>query len=171
MDIPAPTQAKKEETVDEAQPTAVAVNVKTATAEKPTEEKTISETVTRKEEPKPTEAGDKDSPKKDLKDAEFAALEEKRKALQEMITSKKYELPIKEKRSRPLLTFGLIPKKSRRSKKKKIVKKEQQQNKPKSHQKILIIVLVVVVIGAVLAIDAGMIDIGVKLPFDLIKNV
>lgn len=118
---------------------------------------------------------DKVQEKADLKDEAFAKEEAERKKTAELIATKKFFLPIREKRSKPLLTLSFLPKKNKKVKKKvaKVSKVADTPRKKKSSssQTILVVVLVVVLIGAVLAIDAGIIDIGVKLPFDLIKNV
>jgi hypothetical protein len=89
-----------------------------------------------------------------------------------MITEKRFFLPIKEKRQNTALTLVALPKKAKKPKKTAPNKIEGDPKKSgSSHQAMLIVILVVVLIGTVFAIDAGMIDIGIKLPFDLIKNV
>jgi len=124
---------------------------------------------------KTDEAGkpaDKVQEKADLKDEAFAKEEADRNKTAELILSKQFFLPIREKRSKPLLTLALLPKKNKKQKR-KTTKVAETSVKKKSNgtQTLLIIVLVAILIGALLAIDAGMIDIGVKLPFDFIKNV
>ena len=114
---------------------------------------------------------DKVQEKADLKDEAFAKDEAQRKKTAEIIASKKFFLAIHEKRSKPLLTLSFIPKRNKKLKKKVAKTVDAPKKKRSSSQTILIVALVVVLIGAVLAIDAGMIDIGVKLPFDFIKNV
>ena len=109
--------------------------------------------------------------KSDLKDEALSKAEKNREKIAEIITSKKYFLPIREKRSKPLLTLAFLPKKSKKLKKKiSKVPDTPQRKKANSTQTMLVVILVVVLIGAVVAIDAGMIDIGIKLPFDFIKN-
>lgn len=160
MDIPAPDKEKAE---DEHK-----VVVKSASTA-PKETKAPVEAVPEISSPESSEKTELPSTKADIKDEAFAAEEAKRKNLADMITEKRYFLPIKEKIQSPALTLLALPKKAKKSTPKK---QEPTGKKPaKGHQTMLIIILVVILIGTVFAIDAGMIDIGVKLPFDLIKNV
>ncbi len=98
--------------------------------------------------------------------------DEERKKIAELISNKKYFLGIKEKRSSPLLVVGSTGKKTKKAKKKssKKVEKKDSKSPNKNKQSIQIAVFVVILLGFVLAIDAGLVDIGVNLPLDLIKS-
>lgn len=111
--------------------------------------------------------------KVDMKDDALAKEEARRKKIVEVINSKTFFLPIKEKRSNPILTFASAPKKVKSIKKvSHTAGQDAGAKKPmKSKQTLLIVIFILVVIGAVAAVDAGVVDIGVKLPFDFIKNV
>jgi hypothetical protein len=96
MDIPAPTK--------EAEATKIAVT-KTSSTTTPTEpvtDPTPPSNTAQKASDKATEA------------------EEKGKKIAELITSKKYHLAIKEKRTRPLLTFSILPQKKKTATKKSL---------------------------------------------------
>lgn len=96
--------------------------------------------------------------------------DEANKKIAELISSKQYILPIKERRTKPLLVLSL----STRKKKKSIPSRKPTNKtvKPKGKDKkmIQLVVLVGLVIGLFLAIDIGWIDIGLKLPFSLFGN-
>ena len=155
MDIPSPSKDAEGQKIE--------VSMASSSSKVPAVE---SATTTK---PETTPAGEQTQVKADLKDEALSKEEAERKKVAEMIVSKKYFLPIKEKRTNPALTFALLPKKS---KKKSTVKKTETTKKPKARNKqmLLLGVLVLVLVGAVVAIDAGVIDVGIKLPFDLIKN-
>lgn len=90
--------------------------------------------------------------------------------LAELINSKKYNLNIKEKRTKPLLVISLgIKRKKKLKNSHKTIKKVA---KPKNSKKQMTQagLLAVLVIGLVLAIDIGWLDIGIKLPFSLFGN-
>jgi hypothetical protein len=104
--------------------------------------------------------------------AEAADLEDDQsKKINELISSKQYYLGIKEKHTHQILTLGATSKKSKKSKKKTVKKSEQKPKKSSGNNKTMVQVgvLVVLILGFVVALDAGFVDIGVKLPFDLIK--
>ena len=94
-----------------------------------------------------------------------------RKKIVELVSSKQYHLSIKEKRSSPLLIVGWSSKKPKKAKKKSNKKSEATvKAKPgKNKSLIQVVVLVALLFGFVLAIDAGLLSIGVTLPFDFIK--
>jgi cobalamin biosynthesis Mg chelatase CobN len=156
MDIPAPSKDSEGQKIE--------VSTTSSSSKMPAPESTAaaakSETTT---------ASGQAPAKTDLKDEALSREEAERKKVAEMIASKKYFLPIKEKRTNPALTFTLLPKKS---KKKSATKKTESTKKPKAKNKqtLLLGILALVLVGALVAIDAGVIDVGIKLPFDLIKN-
>ncbi len=88
--------------------------------------------------------------------------------LAEMISSKKYALDIKEKRTKPLLVFSVLPAKHKKAAAKP-KKSSKQDKKPaaKSKKSWQVVVLVALVIGLYLAIDMGWLDLGFKLPFSI----
>lgn len=94
--------------------------------------------------------------------------DEANKKIAELINSKKYNLTIKERRTKPLLVFSILPKKKKKNSLKK-KKKSKKDEKPHSkHKKTIQIVAVVLIwVGLFLAVDVGWLDIGVKLPFTL----
>jgi hypothetical protein len=155
MDIPSPDKAPDEQKIE----VATGSSVKSPLAEiKKTQEAPTASLQT--------------APQSDLKDEALVKGDTDRKKVIDMISTKKYFLPIKEKRQNPALTFAFLPKKSKKTKKTNS-KKTENIKKPKTNSKqtLLIVILVVVLVATVIAIDAGVIDIGVKLPFHLIKKV
>lgn len=91
----------------------------------------------------------------------------------ELLQSKEYHLPIREKRSRPLLTFALLPKRTKKSKRKQLSEPTENTSKKKPTKKsarMQLVVLLVIVVGLVVAIDAGWLSLGFELPFDFIKQ-
>ena len=92
MDIPAPSDA-----TSASEETKIAVSTSTSAASEKVESSDI-----------------KNPPEKD---SSLSKEDEDRKNIAELISSKKYHLGIKEKRSSPLLTIGSVSKKSKKSKK------------------------------------------------------
>lgn len=145
MDIPAPKHLKSDE-LPENEPSQVNERT-TVDAEKQTD---IGQ---KKEDPQ----------KEALQKAEVIA---------QLIRSKKYNLPIKERRSKPFVTFmSLSPKRSKKRKSKKNLKKSSSKA-PQSKSKKFIEIAVIIVIwaGLYVAIDSGVLDIGWKPPFSLFNR-
>lgn len=106
------------------------------------------------------------------KETELLEAQERQKKIAELIESKQYFLGIKEKHARRLLTAnGSTRKKSKKTKKKTAKKQDAKSKKPASKNKttLQVVALVVLLLGFVVAIDAGFLDIGLTLPFDIIK--
>jgi hypothetical protein len=115
-------------------------------------------------------------------DAQKAKLaEESRKLTADLLTSKKYNLPIKEKRFKPLISFSLglpavlnikrlarIPSKkevnSSLSAATEVVKPTAKLPKRKSLLFMLVGVVAILFVGGFVAVDSGAINLGFKLP-------
>lgn len=98
--------------------------------------------------------------------------EESRKKIIELISSKKYQLDIKEKRAKPLLTLSILPKRSKKSKKKQTVSKKTEKKPPKKveSKKAKLIKLGIILVmwaGFYVALDMGVIEIGWRPPFTI----
>jgi hypothetical protein len=93
--------------------------------------------------------------------------------IHELILSKKYALPIKEKRYRPLLTFALLPEKSKQPKQLKPTYRAQSSKKEPATQAttmrtyVSLGLLAVLILGTFIAIDAQFIDVGWTPPFSI----
>jgi len=83
----------------------------------------------------------------------------------ELINSKKYNLNIKEKRTKPLLVVSLGTKKRKQVQKNKL--KKDKVPTPKRKKMIEIGAFVLIWAGLYLAIDIGYLDVGWKPPFSL----
>lgn len=103
------------------------------------------------------------------------AADERNKVIAELINSKKYSLNIKEKRTVPLLTLGFTRPSVRKGRKN--VKKLQKQTSKKTTTKkvesskaktVKLVLIGLLGIGAYLALDMGLIDIGWRPPFTII---
>ena len=152
MDIPVPAKIAEDQKI----PVAVS---------------TASSKSTQVNSPAPTELVQQRDTKQASKD-DTDIQDEARRKVAEMITSKTYFLPIKETHTHPLITLSLFPKKPKKTKKMHVKTSESiAAPRQKGHQTLLVILLVAVLLVTLVAIDAGVIDVGVKLPFDLIKNV
>jgi hypothetical protein len=149
MDIPVPSESLPNNDMEK-----IPVSVST-TKQKPTAQPTVPN----------LQRTDQKAPNVSLE-------EDQRVKIAELISTKKYHLGIKEKRSSPFLTVGSTTKKSKKTKKKspKKADKKDQRLQTKNKQRIQVAVLMVLLLGFIAAIDAGWVDIGVNLPFDLIKS-
>lgn len=169
MDIPAPsenpTTSAAKDVAKVAEP--IADVAASPTAVKPAV--VAVETSAKAPDTPPTQQDDQDKLKADVEKDN-----EQRKKILELITSKKFNLGIKEKRSTPILTVSLMPKKSKKSKHKSSStgKTEAQKSSKKIESKnaklIKLAVILALWVGFYLAIDAGLIDIGWKPPISLI---
>jgi thiol:disulfide interchange protein len=149
MDIPVPSESLPDNDTEK-----IPVSVST-TKQKPAEQPVAAD----------PQRADQKTPNVSLED-------QQRAKIAELISTKKYHLGIKEKRSSPLLTVGFAGKKSKKTKKKSPKKADRKVQRPqtKNKQRIQIAALVALLLGFIVSIDAGLIDIGVNLPFDLIKS-
>jgi len=97
---------------------------------------------------------------------------QKAEVIAQLIRSKKYNLPIKERRSKPFVTFmSLSPKRSKKRKSKKNLKKSSPKaSQSKSKKFIEIAVIIVIWAGLYVAIDIGVLDVGWKPPFSFFNR-
>ena len=98
--------------------------------------------------------------------------DESHKKIAELVSSKKYNLAIKEKRTKPLLDFSLGIRHKKKQVSKKHTKKSQEPKKPQSKKKKIIesVAIIGLWVGLFIAIDLGLIDIGWKPPFSLFNK-
>ena len=113
-----------------------------------------------------TEVPTQDKQEKDVKKDE-KLVDDAQSKIAELLSSKKYTLSIKEKRTKPLLDFSLGIKKHKKSIKKKQKSKKEKEPVSKKKQMIEIAVVAVLLLGLFFAIDTGLVDIGWKPPFTI----
>lgn len=104
-----------------------------------------------------------------------SAITERSKQIADLVSSKKYVLDIKEKRSTPVITMGFS-----KSKDKKTKKNQRKANQPKAKptktpesrkaKSIKLALIFILWAAAYVALDLGLIDIGWRPPFSIFRK-
>jgi hypothetical protein len=123
-----------------------------------------------------SESSDSSSVKPTVKSADVpSAADDRNKVIADLINTKKYNLNIKEKHTTPIITFGFAKTRDRKTRKntkksqKTTVKKENgKKTESAKAKRIKLAVIGLLWVGAYMALDMGLIDIGWRPPFTII---